>query len=268
MGAILNRHFMKLPSQNYQWILTEDGSHTLHSELFGETCHSTSGAKTETLLHYLEGCHVKERLRSYPQFQILEVGFGLGIGLLTTLDVLRVEHPWHFVSLEIDPDLVKWFLEEYQHLPIVKNAKWTSEKIVHSQFENIELTILIGDARRELAPFLKDSTLKFHAIFQDAFSPKRNPHLWTVEWFSLLKKHSHQECILSTYSASSSIRKSLIHSGWVIKKGHKFGPKRSSTRAMLVGESDQEILTHLERSPVHPLFDKGIEDFLKARKDG
>ncbi|HLW57728.1 MAG TPA: MnmC family methyltransferase [Bacteriovoracaceae bacterium] len=257
---------MKLPSHRYHWILTEDGSRTLHSELFGEACHSTTGAKTETLLHYLEGCRVKERLGDYPQFQILEVGFGLGIGFLTTLETLGMEHPWHFISMEIDPDLVKWFIEEYQHLPIIKNAKWSSEKIVHAKFENVELTILIGDARKELAPFLENSSYRFHAIFQDAFSPKRNPHLWTVEWFSLLKRFSHDDCILSTYSASSSIRKSLLQSGWTVKKGHKFGPKRSSTRAMLKGESDQEILSHLERSPVKPLYDEGIEEFITNQK--
>lgn len=259
---------MKLPSKNYQWLVTQDGSRTLHSNLYGEACHSTTGAKTETLLHYLDGCQVKNRLKLYSPFEILEVGFGTGLGFLTTFETLGNKTPWHFVSTEIDPDLIKWFLEEYQHLEIIKNAVWTSASVVQCRDQNIALTIVIGDARKELQPFLQNSDFTFHAIFQDAFSPKRNPHLWTVEWFSLLKKYSHEECILSTYSASSSIRKSLLHSGWRIKKGHKFGPKRSSTRAFLSGESDVEILSHLERSPVKALFDEGIEDFIKNQKQG
>ena len=199
---------MKLPSEKYQWIETDDGSLTLHSQVFGEACHSTSGARAETLLHYLEGCQVKERLHQYPTFNILEVGLGLGIGLLTTLEVIGNDHPWHFVTMEIDPDLVKWFLNEHQHLAIIKKAQWINKQRVYGRHENIELTIIVGDARVEVPSFLATSPLEFHAIYQDAFSPKRNPLLWTVEWFSLLKEYSHRDCILSTYSASSSIRKS------------------------------------------------------------
>lgn len=246
---------MRLPSQNYKWVKTDDGSCTLHSEIFGEACHSTSGAKEETLLHYLDGCEVASRLLRYSPFQILEVGFGLGLGFLTTLETLGTEHPWHFVSMEIDLDLVKWFLEENQHLLIIKNAKWISPQLVSSKVDNLELTIIIGDARVELPRFLDGSMFEFHAIFQDAFSPKRNPTLWTVEWFTLLKQYSHSDCLLSTYSASSSIRKSLIESGWKVRKGHKFGPKRSSTRAALTGQSDEDILFHLSRSPVKALYD-------------
>lgn len=257
---------MKTPSNNYRWITTEDGSQTLHSDLYGEACHSTTGAKTETLLHYLEGCEVKTRLNCFSEFQILEVGFGLGLGFLTTLEVLGDVHPWHFVSMEIDPDLVKWFLEEYKEIPVIKNAKWSNPHLVEAESGNVKLSIVVGDARVELAPYFETHHFNFHAIFQDAFSPKRNPHLWTVEWFTLLKKHSHQDCILSTYSASSSIRKSLLESGWVISKGHKFGPKRSSTRARLVGSSDPEIMVHLERSPVTAIYDNNVDEFILKAK--
>ncbi|MFA5583428.1 MAG: MnmC family methyltransferase [Bacteriovoracaceae bacterium] len=256
---------MKTPSQNYQWIQTDDGSYTLHSELFKEACHSTSGAKSETLLHYLQGCQVSERLTKYSPFQILEVGFGLGIGFLTTLETLgEFDHPWHFVTMEIDPDLVKWFLDVYQDHHIVKQAVWISPRLVHAKFKNVEISIIVGDARIELPHFLNSGSFQFHAIFQDAFSPKRNPTLWTVEWFNLLRETSHQDCILSTYSASSSIRKSLIKSGWKVNKGHKFGPKRSSTRATLTGVTDEEIMTHLNNSPVEAIYDESIKDFIKS----
>lgn len=257
---------MKLPSNNYHWVQTADGSQTLHSQVFGEACHSTSGAKAETILHYIEGCKVQERLTAYPQFQILEVGFGLGIGFLTTLEFLAQSHPWHFVSLEIDADLVRWFLEEYKDLDICQHARWVSENLVEAEFQNIKLSIIVGDAREELPAYLQENVPRFHAIFQDAFSPKRNPVLWTVEWFSLLKDLAHPECILSTYSASSSIRKSLLESGWNVVKGHKFGPKRSSTRAGLIQPSDEDILTHLNNSPVPALYDEDINEFLENQK--
>ena len=75
--------------------------------------------------------------------------------------------------------------------------------------ENFHLIILIGDARVSLPKFKNDHDIKFDCIYQDAFSPKRNAILWTSEWFKLLKSISNQDCIMSTYSASSSIRKSM-----------------------------------------------------------
>ena len=81
-------------------------------------------------------------------------------------------------------------------------------------------------------------------------------------WFEVLKGSSHPEVTLSTYSASSSIRKSLLESGWNIQKGEKFGPKRTSTRASLTLPTDPEILLQLERSPVTALSDLHIEEFL------
>src|SRR5690606_27427663 len=109
------------------------------------------------------------------------------------------------------------------------------------------LKILIGDARITLPHYIKKHSLKVHAIYQDAFSPKRNPDLWTVEWFTLLKEISHQDVIMSTYSSSSAIRKSMAEAGFTLYPGEKFGPKRSSTRARLKGEMDPETLLHLQR---------------------
>lgn len=228
----------------HRWVETEDGSRTLFSEAFGEACHSTTGAKTETLLHYVQGTKVLERVGTHSPFLILEVGFGTGLGYLATREALaQIKTPWHFVSLELDPELVELFEES------------------HGRFDN--LTVVTGDARMALPAYLREHPSKFHAIYQDAFSPRRNPVLWTREWFELLRSASHPEVILSTYSSSSSIRKSLVEAGWKLKKGERFGPKRSSTRATLEGESDPEILQHLERSSVPALADDNVKDFLK-----
>ena len=251
---------------HHQWVETADGSFTLFSENFQEACHSTSGARAETFLHYIQGCQIKEKLNSQNQLSILEVGFGLGIGFLTTYDVLqKTQKPWSFLSLEIDEKLLEWFRLENQTHPFLKNLKWSenkSYKILEAKNEIIHLQILCGDARKTLPAFTQVHQKKWNAIYQDAFSPKKNPGLWTQEWFSFLKSHSAPDTLLSTYSASTSIRKSLLQAGWSLHKGEKFGPKRTSTRASLIGISDPEILLHLERSPAPALTDDNIELFL------
>jgi tRNA U34 5-methylaminomethyl-2-thiouridine-forming methyltransferase MnmC len=246
---------------HHQLVQTEDGSFTFFSENFQEACHSSAGAKNETLLHYVNGCKVSERLLHHSTLTILEVGFGLGLGFLTTMEVLMpLSGKWHFLSLELDRGLIEWFKEENKNHPLLKGLAWREDNILEAVTPNFTLTILAGNARETLPHYAQMNKIKWNAIYQDAFSPKKNPILWTKEWFELLKLHSASDVILSTYSASSSIRKSLYESGWVIHKGEKFGPKRSSTRANLIGKSDPDILLQLERSPVLALSDTNIQD--------
>ncbi|MGE3611793.1 MAG: tRNA (5-methylaminomethyl-2-thiouridine)(34)-methyltransferase MnmD [Bacteriovoracaceae bacterium] len=248
---------LKSAPPKHSWVSTEDGSFTLFSEEFQEACHSTTGAKSETLLHYISGCRVKEKAQQ-GEVTILEVGFGLGVGMLTTTESVP-EAKLTFLSLEIDEDLVEWFRLQNPHF------EWKSEhhfKYLHYQNSNLNLFILVGDARKTLQSFLEIYPFKFNVIYQDAFSPKKNPTLWTKQWFKLLKENSLEDVILSTYSASTSIRKSLAESGWKIHKGDKFGPKRTSTRATLNGETDPDILLQMERSPTPALSDDNINTFL------
>ncbi len=74
------------PPLGHSIVFTEDGSETFFSEAFQEACHSTTGAKTETILHYIEGCKILGKSEIFSPLSILEVGFGLGVGFLTTLE--------------------------------------------------------------------------------------------------------------------------------------------------------------------------------------
>ncbi len=239
-------------------VATEDGSVTLFSEAFQEACHSTAGAKTETILHYIDGCKIIEKSDSYSPLVILEVGFGLGVGFLTTLEKMPEDKKWHFISMELDRNLLDWFSKLHPELEL----KWQGN-ILETVKDNFTLTIIHGDARESGPSFFKDHLIKVHAIYQDAFSPKRNPTLWTKEWFSFLKTISDDGVILSTYSASGSIRKSLHETGWGVQKGEKFGQKRTSTRAVLNRATDPEILEQMNRSPALALTDLQNAELLR-----
>jgi len=245
---------MKTPP-HHQLLATQDGSLTLYNEKFQEGCHSTHGAKSETIFHYIEGCKIIDRLNAYDSpFSILEVGFGLGVGFETTLEKIPQDSFIRFISLEFDLELLQWY-QDKSSLPLV----WTKTLGVNAlvaKTDRFELIILAGDARETIKVISPGS---IHAIYQDAFSPKKNPLLWTVEWFNDLRKISHPDVYLSTYSSSLSIQKSLIEAGFKLNKGEAFGKKRSSTRARLVGETDSDIIVRLQRSPTPSLRDK---DFL------
>lgn len=241
------------PPPGHTFVETLDGTLTLFSEAFQEACHSTAGAKEETLLHYFNGCKILEKLEAVDSLTILEVGFGLGIGFKTTLELYPKNKKLHFISLELDQNLLQWFKDQHPGY----HLKWSGNLLTTTQ-DNFTLTVIQGDARIELPRYIKDHPTQWQAIYQDAFSPKRNPILWTKEWFSLLKDHASEDVTMSTYSASSSIRKSMLEAGWKLQKGDRFGLKRTSTRASLKEDTDPEILSQLERSPAKALTDKEL----------
>lgn len=242
--------------KNYQEVPTEDGSITLYSSLYGENCHSTSGAASETRLHYIQGCKVDQFSRENDAINILEVGFGTGLGFSESLKVCESNNCFlNFVSFEIDSELIEYVLAglnlDYQ------KTTHTYEVKTHT----FNLIIFFGNARNSIKQLSSYFPNNFDVIYQDAFSPKRNAILWTTQWFMELKTMAQPHCILSTYSASSSIRKSLIAAQWFVTKGEKFGPKRSSTRANLIGPSDQDILEQLNRSPAIELTDNNYQHY-------
>lgn len=238
--------------KGHRWVTTEDGSQTLYSELFDENCHSTAGARNETQTHYIEGCEIERLLKANQNVSVLEVGFATGLGWEMTKS-LAYQFPksnLHFVSLELDEELIQWVLP--------KAEKKVSKGVVSYEVidQNVKLTVIAGDARSSLPCWIQQYPEKFHAIYQDAFSPKKNPTLWTVEWFKFLGDVSIPGCIMSTYSSSVSIRKSMVEAHWGVRNGQNFGPKKSSTRAHWQMPSDDEIIQLLQRSPTLPLRDK------------
>lgn len=253
--------FVNNKLKNYDFITTDDGSITAFSKLYGEACHSTSGARNETILHYIEGCKVLEKANQKP-ITIFEVGFGVGIGYEETQKKLS-QLQYRFISIEIDEDLIKYYLENNKELILIERTDYYYK----CKSLNHEIFLIFGDGRITVPRFFKEFDFTIDCIYQDAFSPKRNAILWTTEWFQLLKDISNNECIMSTYSSSSSIRKSMIQAGWRVLKGEQFGPKRSSTRAVLIGESDPDILTHLERSPVDPITDNNYKAYTLGNKN-
>ena len=170
-------------STNYTPVKTEDGSYTYYSKNFDENLHSTDGAESETKKYFTEENDLASLLGK-EEINIFEVGFGLGLGFLATLEALKeYSGKLHFISCEIDPDLVDWFIENHDLGLSARN----NEGLYEFENERFKLSIVIGDATTTVPKYFADTQIKIDRIFQDPFSPKKNPTLWTHEWFELLK---------------------------------------------------------------------------------
>ena len=141
-----------------------------------------------------------------------------------------------FYSIEIDEKLITWFKNntsnEVNKIFPFHSLKKINELYYHANSELGELIIFNGDAFKgmeSMLPIIKP----IDKIFQDAFSPKRNPDLCTKKWFEFLKSIASKKVIMSTYSASHGFRKVISELGFFVYNTKGFAQKRSMTIASL-----------------------------------
>jgi hypothetical protein len=72
-----------------------------------------------------------------------------------------------------------------------------------------------------------------HSILFDAYSPAKNPAMWTAPLFTNLFKHLDpaRPCAMPTYSRSTMLRVTLLLAGFFVGAGHATGEKEETTIA-------------------------------------
>lgn len=252
--------YFKTSFSEYELIQTDDGSWAIYSDYYKENSHSLAGARSETEHNFLQGCDIKLKMKDYKLLQVLEVGFGIGNGIATTFNFWKNQkyRPGHFlfISQEIDPELVLYSFENgpYKNdlIELHQNEEWawTYQENGHK----FELKVLSGDARKTIKQIPKG---EINAIFQDAYSPGKNPDLWTLEWFQDLKFVAHEDCCMATYSASARIRRAMAQAGWYIVERKGYGSKRSMSVAH-AKKIENSINERLLKSNLEALKDKDL----------
>lgn len=197
-------------------IPTNDNTFTLYSTEFDECYHSTKdGALNESLnKHIIPAFNLTKQK---DKITILDICFGLGYNTLATIYYCKINNiktKIEIISPEFDEQLVK-SLKEFSYPKefdsIAHIIKSISDNL-HYEDEQFTISIIIGDARESL-PTL---TEKFDIIYQDAFSPKNNPLLWTKEYFALLRTLCNDNIIITTYSSATAVRMGLYENGFLL----------------------------------------------------
>lgn len=197
-------------------IITEDGSHTLYSKEFDQAYHSTKdGALQESLQKHVIPAFTLQQGKE--KLTILDICFGLGYNTLATLYYLKSNHldtKIHILSPEFDRELVESlanfeYPKEFDGLkPIIEALS----KNFYYEDEQFKIEVLIGDARESI-PKIEE---KIDIVYQDAFSPKQNPLLWTREYFRDIRAICNDDAIITTYSTAIATRMGLYENGFHI----------------------------------------------------
>ena len=195
---------------------TRDGSYTLYRPDLDEHYHSIYGAVQESQYIYINN---GLQLISKPVIRIFDLGFGTGLNaILSLIDSDKSGKALIYDSIEKYPLNTGYirklnytdFLPENYHDIFYKihDYQWNVSEIAGS----MKLTKISGDIRDYVF------TGKYDLIYFDAFSPEKEPDLWSADIFRKIFHALDQGGLLVTYSVKGKIRRILADIGFTIQK--------------------------------------------------
>ncbi|WP_372775221.1 tRNA (5-methylaminomethyl-2-thiouridine)(34)-methyltransferase MnmD [Mangrovibacterium sp.] len=213
-------------------ILTADGSQTFFVPELNEHFHSVHGAIQESMHVFITSGLMGI---TKDEICIFEVGFGTGLNALLTLANKKPNQRIRYFTIEkypLKPDEYNCLDYPRQIDPKLEPAfqlMLGSEWNLPVQIEpNFEFTKFHDD----LTNFDFHGLPLFDLIYFDAFAPGKQQEMWTDALFSKLAAHTKAGGIFVTYCAQGEVRRSLIRSGFNMKRIQ--GPP--GKKEMLFGE--------------------------------
>jgi len=195
---------------------TADGSHTLFVPDIDETYHSVYGAIQESSFIFIEQGLKKSRKKS---IQVLEIGFGTGLNaLLTALEANRTGRKIHYTALELNP-VSKQNARLLNYAALLENSVDIFEKIHEAVWEtdiHIHPFFTLHKIRADFTTYAL--TGMYDVVYFDAFSPDKQPEMWSDTGFQQIFDHCNPEAVLTTYCAKGTVRRSLQNVGFQVER--------------------------------------------------
>jgi tRNA U34 5-methylaminomethyl-2-thiouridine-forming methyltransferase MnmC len=210
--------------------ITRDGSHTVFMKEMDEPYHSIHGALQESMHVF-----IKQGLLSAEQssLRILELGFGTGLNAILTLRE-SIAHKLDIYYHTVEKYPLKNF--EYQLLNFQEFVDSIPKGIMQRMHEcPWGEPVKISDhftLYKEEADFrTMNLPSNINLVYFDAFSPDKQPELWTPDVFDSISKASDPGAILVTYSSKGIVRRTLNSCGFDVVKVAGPPGKREMIRA-------------------------------------
>jgi tRNA U34 5-methylaminomethyl-2-thiouridine-forming methyltransferase MnmC len=254
---------------DYQLVRLNNGICSVRSLADDETFHPVIGPVAEAEALYVNQLRLRERLQNHPgEFVIWDVGLGAAANALTVLRATRgiacrirlvsfdhtleplnfaLKHAAdlgyfggyenhlkeflraHRVEFQDGSQSVNWELRHGDFPALLERRAGVSPAQRARQGEQETASLSLGEGRRDACPTLPAP----HAILFDAYSPARNPAMWTLPLFKNLfqRLDPQRPCALPTYSRSTILRVTLLLAGFFVGVGHATGLKEETTIA-------------------------------------
>jgi len=227
---------------NYRLVKLACGAHSVHSVAHRETFHPVIGPVAEAEALYVKQLRLPERLRDHAgEFVIWDVGLGAAANALTVLRSTReIPAAIRLVSFDCTPEPLEFSLQNAAALGYFDGYEEHLKTLLHDRrvsFQNdrqtVEWDLHLADFPTLLGQPAAQRFSKPHAILFDAFSPAKNPQMWTPQLFTKLFQllDPARPCALPTYSRSTLLRVTLLLAGFYVGVGQATGEKEETTLA-------------------------------------
>ncbi|MEI6556071.1 MAG: tRNA (5-methylaminomethyl-2-thiouridine)(34)-methyltransferase MnmD [Paludibacter sp.] len=212
-------------------VFTSDGSHTLFVPEIDECYHSSHGAIQESQ-HIFIDAGLKQCGKN--EIYVLEVGFGTGLNaFLALVEAERSGKKIHYIALEKYPiEAEKAMLLNYPKK--IDSEKQTVFNALHASEWNIPVEItpyfMLHKIETDFTQFVHNQ--QYDVVFFDAFSPEKQPEMWSVHKFEKLYKSCNFGAVMTTYCAKGIVRRAMQEAGFKVERLPGPPGKREILRAM------------------------------------
>jgi len=238
---------------DYQLVSLANGGKTLFSASYGEKMHPGLGPAAEADGLYVRQLRIRQRIQQHQgEFVIWDVGLGGAANAIAALRATRdLTGQLRIISFDNTSEPLAFALKHAAELGYVTGYEPQLAVLLQAgkaAFDNgssrLNWEFRLGDFPALLETGPKSALPPPDAIFYDAFSPAKNPAMWTLPVFTDLYRNldPKRPCALTTYSRSTMIRVTLLLAGFFVGVGHATGMKEETTIAANTKDLIDELL--------------------------
>lgn len=212
-------------------VVTSDSTTTLYHEELGEHYHSIHGAKNESMHVFLEAGLLQLPPKSV--INVFEVGLGTGLNaFLTAQFAQKHKQQINYTAVEKYPVSI--------HCAGNLNFGWGSNNVLKQLFMDIHQCkwgeVVELDDYFQFTKFQADlldfkMVGSYDLVYFDAFSPEKQPEMWSGEVFGKLYSAMNKGGLLTTYCAKGQVRRTLQQVGFLVERIPGPHGKREMLRA-------------------------------------
>lgn len=220
---------------DFEAVVLGNGEVTVRDRRTGELMHPGLGPEREAELLYVRQTRLAERLREATSepLRVLDVGLGAATNALAMIrcagETPRTRE-LRLTSLERDDGALRLALADAERFPFQARHRALLEELLEgSEVERpgLRWTWLRGEALEALDRLEAPQDV----LCFDPFSPEANPEMWSVATLRRFREVLAPGGVLSTYSASTRTRVTLLLAGFWVGAGAPAAVKKETTVA-------------------------------------
>ncbi len=194
---------------------TADGSSTIYNATIDECYHSVHGARNESMHIFIRSGF--DEIRK-SEISIFEVGFGTGLNAWLTLQAAQKRGcRVHYTAVERYPLSKECYSvlnyadsdnEQPQFLQL-HEADWGRSVAIAPNFT-------LDKIEADFTEFSLSG--RYDLVYFDAFSPEKQPEMWSENIFRQLYEQMNEGGVLVTYCAKGVVRRTMQAVGFAVER--------------------------------------------------